>query len=259
MVVVEMLKKIREEKGVSQDELSKKTTIPVEVIAYLEEPLLMEDAIVTLFAEALDVTPAIFRGEEPVKPPEPEKPTEEEIRVAAVENAKYPNLRSFILDPGQCKTPQKARELFSKQELSLAEKNVILYLSTTALYNFCDTNISNFAFDEYLFKMHSPLLEKFKKELATPGMSEEEKDERIGHAHANIFACDTMENIAIGVMDNFACELEEKLRNDQSDYYEDLDLPFAWSIDEEFMKIQIKDDHGDVVHEIKLLDVKERK
>ena len=53
--------------------------------------------------------------------------------------------------------------------------------------------------------------------------------------------------------------MEEKLANDIHDFDEDLDLPFTWLIDDDLMKIEIKDQKGNVKDEIKLLDVKERK
>jgi hypothetical protein len=49
------------------------------------------------------------------------------------------------------------------------------------------------------------------------------------------------------------------LANDIHDFDEDLDLPFTWCINDDLMKIEIKDKNGNVKDEIKLLDVKERK
>lgn len=255
MTVAEMLKKNREAAGISLEDLAKKLSLPVDIIAYIEDPAAGEAKIVQLLAGGLGVTPEIFKGE---IPPEPKKPTEEEKKAAAVKDARFPNIRQFILDPSRCENPEKALELFGNQRLSLAEKNVILYLSTTALYHFCSTNTSSFAFDEDLFKLHGPLLTKFEKELQGMNISSEEKEDRLGNARSNIFACDTMENIAIRVVEPFAVEMEEKLSKNIHDFKEDLDMPFLWSIDETLMKIDIKDENGAVKDQIKLLDVKEK-
>ncbi len=256
MPIAELLKKNREEKGLSQEDLAKSLSIPVDLVAFIEDPKESEAKIVEFFAAGMNITPEIFRGEVPLKPPEQE---EEEIATTAVENAKYPNIRQFILNPERCENPEKAKKLFMKEELSLSEQNVILYLSTTALYHFCDTNYSSFAYDDYLFKLHGTLLKKFELELKRAGLSQDENEERLNNARSNIFGCDKVENIAIRVFSQFAGEMEEKLAGGVEDFNEDLDLPFTWSIDEDLMKIEIKDQKGNVKDEIKLLDVKERK
>ncbi|GAF94366.1 unnamed protein product, partial [marine sediment metagenome] len=240
---------------ITQEDLAKTLSVPVDIITFLEDPVEGEARIVELLAGGLGITPEVFKGE---LPPEPKEPTEEEKKEAVVKNARFPNIRQFILDPSRCENPEKALELFGNQELSLAEKNVILYLSTTALYSFCDTNTSSFAFDEYLFKLHGPLLAEFEKELQGMNISTEEKEDRLGNARSNIFACDTVENIAIRVVEQFAGEMEEKISNSIYDFEDDLDMPFLWNIDETLMKIDIKDQNGTVKDQIKLLDVRER-
>ena len=255
MSIAEMLKKSREAAGVSLDDLAKKLSLPPDIVAYIEDPDAGHAKMVDLFAQALDITPEVFRGE---KPPEPVVPTDEEIKATAVQNAEFPQIRAFILDSSRCENQEKALELFDNQALSLAEKNIILYLSTTALYHFCDTNTSSFAFDEYLFKLHGPLLARFEKELNSLNISAEDKEERLGNARGNIFACDSIENIAIRVAESFAIEMEDKLAKNVIDFEEDLDLPFTWSIDDTLMKIEIKNPNGGIKHRIKLLDVRER-
>lgn len=255
MSVSELLKKNRESAGITLEDLAKSLSVPPEILAYIEEPVAGEVKIIELLAQALDMTPEVFKGE---VPPEPEEPTEQEIKAAAVQNARFPNIREYLLDSSRCENQDKAIELFGKQELSLTEKNVILYLSTTALYHFCDTNTSGFAFDEYLFKLHGPLLSQFEKELGSLNLSAEEKEGRLGNARSNIFACDSIENIAIRVVEPFAREMEQKLANNIFDFDDDLDMPFTWHIDDVLMKIEIKNQKGEVKDKIKLLDVKER-
>lgn len=255
MSVTEMLKKNREEKGITQEELAKKLSVPVDIITFLEDPVISEESIINLLSKALDITPEVFKGE---APPEPEIPKEEKKKAEALKKAKFPKIREFILDPSRCESPEKALELFGDQEFPLAERNVILYLSTTALYHFCDTNTSSFAFDEYLFKLHGKLLSDFEKGMQSLNLSAEEKEERLGNARSNIFACDTMENIVIRVLGQFAGEMEQKLAGEIYDFDEDLNMPFLWGVNETLMKIEIKDENGNVKDEIKLLDVKEK-
>jgi len=255
MPLAEMLRKNREEKGMTHSDLAKKLSVPVDIIVYLEDTASGEKKLIELLSKALEITPQIFKGEVPFKPKEP---TEEEKRTAAIKSATFPRIRQFILDPQKCENIQKAFELFGNQSLSLPEKNVILYLSTTALYHFCDTNTSNFAFDKYLFKLHGILLAEFEKGLEKMGLSSQEKEDRLGNARSNIFACDSIENIAIRVVDQFAEELEKKLAESICDFEEDLNLPFKWGINETLMKIEIKDKNGKIKDYIKLLDVKER-
>lgn len=252
-MIAQLLKKNRETAGISLEELAKKLSIPFDILAYIEDPVAAEAKIVNLLSTALGISPSVFKGEKPSKPKEP---TSEEKQAILVQNALFPNIRKFILDPSFCETPDIACKLFGNEKLTLAEKNVILYLSTTALYNFCDTNSSSFAFDLYLFKLHAPLLARFEKELESLNLSAEEKQDRLDNARGNIFACDTMENIAIRVLEPFTLEMEEKLKNHILDFNHDLDLPGKWRIDETLLRIEIKDTHGNIKHVIKLLDVK---
>lgn len=255
MSVAEMLKKNREEKKITQEDLAKKLSVPVDIIAFLEDPVSSEESMIKFLARALEITPEVFKGE---APPEPEISKEEKKKVESLRKAKFPKIREFILNPSRCENPDQALELFGDQELSLAERNVILYLSTTALYHFCDTNTSSFAFDEYLFKLHGKLLSAFEKSLQSLNLSAKEKEERLGNARSNVFACDTMENIAIRVLGQFAGEMEEKLVGEIYDFNEDLGMPFLWGVNEDLMKIEIKDEKGNVKDEVKLLDVKEK-
>ena len=255
MSVAKMLRKNREDKNITQEDLAKKLSVPVDIITFLEDPVSSEESIIGLLSKALDITPEVFKGE---APPEPQIPKEEEKKVEALKIAKFPKIREFILEPSRCENPGKAVELFGDQEFSLAERNVILYLSTTALYHFCDTNTSSFAFDEYLFKLHGKLLSDFEKGLQSLNLTDQEKEDRLGNARSNVFACDTMENIAIRVLGQFAAEMEQKLAGEIYDFDEDLSMPFLWGVNEDLMKIEIKEVNGNVKDEIKLLDVKEK-
>ncbi len=255
MSLAEMLKKSRELKEVSKQDLAKALSIPTTIVSYLEEAEKFQDELISLLASALEIPVDVFKGEATLEPPEP---TEEELKEAIVKKAKYPYIRAYILDPEICVNPEAAMKLFGDQELSLAEQNVILYLSTTALYHFCDTNYSSFAFDTYLFKLHGTLLKKFEEDLKHLSLSAEEREERLGNARANVFSCDTIENIAIHVFKQFAEEMEQKLAEEVHDFKEDLDLPMTWNVDDKLMKIEIVDSKGTIRDEIKLLDVKER-
>ena len=95
MKVAEMLKKYREDVGNSLPELAMKAGIPVDLIAYIEDPVAAEAAIIKLLAEWLGISPAVFKGE---KPPKPREPSPEEKRAALVQNALFPCIRRFILD-----------------------------------------------------------------------------------------------------------------------------------------------------------------
>jgi hypothetical protein len=96
------------------------------------------------------------------------------------------------------------------------------------------------------------------KELAGSAISAEEKEERLSNARGNVFACDSIENIAIRVVEPFAVEMEQKLAAGAYDFKDDLNLPFTWNIDETLMKIEIKGSDGLVRDTLKLLDVKKR-
>lgn len=254
-----MLLKNREAKGVSREKLAETLSIPVWIIEYFENPESSETKIIEILSSALDTTPRIFKGELPELPPKPKEPTKEEIKVAIVKKAKFPNIRKFLLDTERCENVEKAQELFMTEPLPLIEQNIILYLSTTALYHFCDTNSSDFAFDEYLFKLHTELFKKFKSQLQKTNLSPEAIQERLSVAESDIFACDTIENIAIRVVKDFAAELEDKLKDNIYDFEKDLELPFKWNIDEDLMRIEIKDQYDNVKDTIKLLDVKKKK
>lgn len=161
--------------------------------------------------------------------------------------------------PDRCLTPEAACEFFEEKSVSLPEKNLLLYLSTTALYNFCDTDISAFSFDEYLFKLHDKLYAKFEKDLHSLSLSEEEKEEMLDAARSNVFACDTIQNIAIRVLNPFVYEFEEKLSKGNTDFHEDIEMPFKWDVDKELMRIRILNFDESLRDEINMLDVKERK
>ncbi len=255
MNVAEMLRKSREAAGISQEDLAKSLSIPSDLVAFIENPVDLEERIIEFFASGLGITPEVFKGE---RPPKPKEPTEEEKRELITKNARFPLIRLFILDNTRCEDPEKAMKLFGDSELSLAEQNIILYLSTTALYNFCDTNCSSFSFDKYLFNLHGKLLVKFEKELQESNLSPEEMEERLGNARSNIFACDSIEDIAINIIEPFAKEMEEKLAGEIYDFEGDLDMPFVWGIDDTLMRIIIKDQNGNIRDRIRLLDVKKK-
>lgn len=253
--VAELLVKNREREGVSQEELAERLSVPVEIVRYIEGEKGSSKPLAELLADTLEVALPVFLGKE--EPPKPE-PTKEEIKAEAVANAKYPSLRDYLLSEDRCGDHDLAIELFDGKEFSLAEKNLTLYLSTTALYNFCSTHSSSFKFDEYLFKLHGKLLVKYEANLKKESIPEEEKEERLANARSNIFGCDSMENIAVRVLEPFAEELEEKLSNGINDFDDDIDGPFSWIIDKDLMQINIMKENGEKIHSIKLLDVKKQ-
>lgn len=252
MTFSEMVAVNREKLGISRQEFAKKCGLPVELIAYLEDPEISTERFINQCATALEMKVEVFTGTQEAEPSFNEKMAD------AMSSARFPNIRSFLIDPQQCMQPENAVSLFADDKVSMAERNLMLYLSTTALYQFCDTNCSTFAFDEYLFKLHGTLFARCEREVMNQSIPDEEKQDRIDEARKNVFACDSMENIAIRVVEPFAEELEKRLEDDVSELVEDLALPLRWDIDDELMKIKIIDRDGTVKDEICLLTVKGR-
>jgi transcriptional regulator with XRE-family HTH domain len=252
MTFAEMIAVNREKLGLSKKEFAEKCDLPVELISYIEDPEQNEERLIDKCAAALDMEIEVFKGEK-----EPE-PTFEEKIDAAIKVARFPKIRSFLLNPDQCLQPEHALALFAEERVSLAERNLILHLSTNALYKFCETNSSHFKFDDYLFKMHNQLFTRLEQVVTKLTIPDEEKQDRLATARNNVFACDTMENIAIRVVEPFADELENRLEKGEALFFEDLDLPLRWDCDEELMKIRILNEDSSVKREIKLLTVKER-
>jgi transcriptional regulator with XRE-family HTH domain len=252
MTLAEMIAVNRENLGLSRKEFADKCALPIELISFIEEPQRNEELIIEKCAAALDMKIEVFKGEEV---PEP---TFEEKKAASLAAARFPKIRRFLLDPATCKTPENAVRIFGGEQVSLAERNLILTLSTNALYLFCDTASSTFKFHEYLFKLHSELFIRYEQQVSKLDLPDEEKQDLIDTARNSVFACDTMENIAIRIVEPFAEELEEKLEKEQFDFAEDLDLPFGWECDDELMKLRIFGPDGTLKNEIKLLSVKER-
>ncbi len=252
MTIANRLKSSREKAGVSLEALAKKIGVDTALLDLIENPESPNEAAEQLLAAAMEITLAEFRGE---KPPEP---SPEQKREAVLAEAKYPMVRQFILDPGRCENARRAEAMLGSQPFSLVEKNIVLYLSTAALYHFCDTNTSSFAFDQYLFALHSRLLARFERQLDARQLPPGEKEELLDTARSNVFACERVENIAVLVLEPFTRELEEKLSEEISGFEQELDLPFVWSVDEDLMKIVIQDPAGAVRHQIKLLDARPR-
>lgn len=252
MTFAEMIAFNREKLGLSKLDFAKKCGLPVELLSYLEDPEGSAERFIGQCAAALEMKVEVFTGLEEAELSLVEKMEE------LISAARFPNIRQFLLDPDQCVDPEKALSLFSGNKVSMAERNLMLYLSTTALYQFCDSNTSAFGFDEYLFKLHNTLFERCEKEIAKLTIPEEEKTDRIDQARQSVFACDSMENIAIRIVEPFAEELEKRLPSEQERFSEDLSLPLKWDIDDELMKIHILNPDGSVKDEIKLLSVKER-
>ena len=252
MTFAEMIAVNREKLGLSRQDFAKRCGLPVELISYLEDPETSTERFMHQCAESLQMKLEVFMGEEAAEPTFDEKMAE------VMSSARFPNIRSFLLDRSQCTDPEKALSLFTGDKVSMAERNLMLYLSTTALYNFCDTNYSSFAFDEYLFKLHSTLFSRCEQDVAKLDIPEEEKADRIDQARQSVFACDSMENIAIRVVEPFAEELERRLQTDLDRFKSELDLPMRWDIDDELLKIRILNADGSLKDEIKLLSVKEK-
>jgi transcriptional regulator with XRE-family HTH domain len=253
MALADLLRTSREKTGITIEQLAQRLQLDPALVTALECPEQPNEAAEEILAAALEMTGAEFRGEAP--PPEPEPARRVETAMAA---AKYPAARRFLLDPVRCADPARAASLFGEQAFSLAEQNIFLYVSTAALYHFCDTNTSSFAFDHYLFGLHARLLRRFERTLEQRQLSAQEKEERLAVARGNVFACEPIENIAVFVLEPFVRELEEKCAAGQSGFEAELDLPFIWDIDEEVKKVNIRETHGALRHQIKLLDVMPR-
>ena len=253
MTLAEMIIVNREKLGLSRKDFAEKCSLPVELISFIEEPQRIEEQLIEQCAAALEMKISVFRGEEA---PEP---TFEERHAAAIAAARFPQIRRFLLSPETCRNPEHAVALFGEERVSLAERNLILHLSTSALYGFCDTASSPFRFDEYLFKLHTELFTRYEQHMSKQQLPEAEKQEYIDTARNSVFACDTMENIAIRVVEPFADELEKKLeQGDLAGLEDDLELPLLWECDEELMKIRLLTAEGELKTEIKLLTVQER-
>jgi hypothetical protein len=252
MTFAEMIAFNRERLGLSHQDFAEKCGIPVELLSYIDDPARAEERLIVQCANALGIKVTIFTGEE--KP----EPTYEELLESTLNAARYPGIRKFLIDSSQCSEPKKIFALFGEEKVSIAERNLILHFSTNALYHFCNTSSSLFKFDEYLFKLHSPLFTKYEQEMRKSELPEEEKNDRIDTARKNVFACDSMENIAIRIAEPFADELEAKLRSSKEDYGDELELPLRWDFNEELMKIRILGADGACRSEIKLLTVREQ-
>jgi transcriptional regulator with XRE-family HTH domain len=249
MNIGQLIQKNRKEEGLSREDLADRLGLPVMILKAIEEPDAPNDELVAELAKAFTVPVKIFTGEQ-------RKPTVEEKQDA---KAAYPAIRAFVIDPAMCRNPQVAREMFGAEPFSLAERNLLLYMSTTALYHFCDRNYSSFAFDQSLSKLHGPLLERLDRQLIAQKLPEVEREERLAEGRGNVFACESIESIAILVAEPFAAELEAKIAKGARDFSSDVDLPFTWEIDTGLMRIVIYDKQGKEKDAIKLLDVKTRK
>lgn len=253
MTFVEMIAHHCDHLSMTRQQFADKCDIPIELLEYLDDPESAENQLINRCAVALNMKVEVFRGEE--KP----EPTFDEKYNSCIKAARFPEIRSYLLDPQQCRSTEKALSQFGEEKVSIIERNLILHLSTNALYRFCETNSSTFKFDDYLFKLHNALFLRFEKSINALKLSDEEKQDRLATARNNVFACDSMENIAIRVAEPFAEELEMRLKKGEGDFDEDLDLPLRWDLDDELMKIMLLDITGALKREIKLLAVKGQK
>jgi hypothetical protein len=172
--------------------------------------------------------------------------------VAGDKPATYPAIRKFLLDPQLCRSPGEAAAAVTSEPFSSLERKLVLHLSTVALYHFCDTSSTHFAFEKYLAGVHGALLARLEKELAATALSAEEKTERLQNGRCNIFYCERVERLASLVLEKFAAELEEKLLNGDREFGGDLHLPFCWEIDATGTKIAIRDGRGSLLNELEL-------
>lgn len=248
-----LLKTARTRAAISFEALSEKTGIPVDVLRYLEGEQDALKNISVLLADAFAIPLPVFMGTEEMPKP---KSKEEVLRETVATSAQYPNIRKYLLNDSRAPKNPEVLSLFAKEPFSLIEKNIVLFMSTSALYNFCSTDSSTFGFEEYLFKLHGKLLSIFEKEIAASSLSAEEKEERLANARSNIFGCDTMSNIAVRVLDPFAAELEGRLKNGDDQFLDDIDGPFTWKYDGDLSQISILGTSGEVKHTVKLLAVK---
>lgn len=249
MSIPELFRKNRVESELTIEQVADRLGVPEFVVKFIEEPTAANSELEEVLSQALGISTGEFRGEV-------RRPTKDERQDA---RATYPQVRQFVIDRTRCENPEVARELFGDQPLSLPEHNLLLYMSTNALYLFCESNTSAFAFDEYLFKLHSALLARLERHLDSSSIPEAEKEERRTAGRANVFACESIENIAVLVFDSFAAELEKKLADGQKGWEAEAGLPFTWRVDRELMQIEICGPKGDVKDTLRLLDVKTRR
>lgn len=248
----ELLRMNRDRYGKTPSDVFRATGIPEVVIAQLENPRENNEKAIEFFAKAFGVEVAVYKGEK-----EPE-PSFDEKRAKSISSAKYPTVRSFILDPERCGNPEEGVDSISEQPFSTIEQNLMLHFSTGALYRFCDTEASDFAFDTYLFKLHDPLLQRLTKKPSFKALPPSEQEDLLAEARTNVFACEKIENIAILILEQFTKELEERLGRNETGFYKELGFPFTWKIDPQRQRIVIRDPDGDVRGEIELRDVKKK-
>jgi transcriptional regulator with XRE-family HTH domain len=248
MSIATLLRQNREESQMTREQLADKLGVPEYLVKYLEEPDADNDELEKILAEGLGITLKEFRGEV-------HRPTREELQDA---RATYAAFRTYIIAPERCVNPPDARELLGDAPLSMAEQNLLVYMATIALYTFCDVNYSSFSFDEYVFGKHAMLLERLEKSLASSGASAQEKEERMVAGRANVFACESIENIAVAILDSFAAELEEKLVQGDLQFEKDIGMPFTWYADRDMKRIEIRGPEGEVRDTLKLVDAARR-
>lgn len=248
MALADMLRRNREESEVSIEELADKLGVPGYLVTYLEDPDAPNPELEKILAEALGISVEMFRGEE-------RRPSKEEVQDR---KATYPAIRAFLFDPARCVNPPEARTLLSDSGLPAVEQNLLVYMATMALYHFCDENYSSFSFDTYVFSKHASLLKRLTRSLADGSLSDEEKEERLAAGRANVFSCDSIENIAVMILEDFAAELEVKLAQDQHDFEEEVGMPWQWYADLEVKRIEVRAPDGRVRETLKLIDASKR-
>lgn len=233
------LKTSRERRELSQEVLAAKLNVPVAVLCYLENPAAENHAVVNLFAEALEMTADQFLGKEEI-PRDPSEVLEE-----TVAQATYPNLRRFLLAENRCETVERVTELFAAAPLSSIEKSLTLHFAITALTRFSETDITVFELDKYLGAVHGQALNKLEAELQSQGLSPAEREERLGFAHGSVFACDSAANLALLVVKDFTKELEAKIERGETDFYDEIGLPFTWVLNDDATALTIRNQDGE--------------
>jgi len=237
MSIAANLRSNREESKMSVEELADRLGIPEYLVRYMEEPDKEYPELEEVLAEALEISVKEFRGEV-------RRPTAEEKQDA---KATYKAIRALIIDPARCENPPVAREFFGEHAFSEVERSLVQHMATKALYRFCTENCTSFSFDQYLFRRHSELFERLERSLSkAKDLTDEEREERLNCGHADLFACDSMENIAAMILDEFVVELEEKLASGVSGLAVEIGFPLAWNVDKEKGALQIKDIGGRV-------------
>ena len=222
MGLAERIRRHRIQSDMSVEQLAEALGVPPCVAAYLEEPEGECGELEETLAQVVGITVEQFRDEVA-------RPSREELHDA---QGRYPAVRAYLLATERCEDPPKAREAIGENPFSELERDMVRQLATAALYSFCDTNLTTFAFDNYLYAHHGELLERLRRSLDEEDVSPEEREERLHTGRVNIFVCERVERIAEMILNDFVAELESRLQAQDYSFEQDTGRLARWAPDE---------------------------